>query len=116
MPLILPGNVATATAPTAFSVDNSCRFDRGSSAYMYRTPTGAGNRRTFTFSAWIKRGAAANYTSEVTICSQSQSGHDGNYGIALWFNSGGSFMSAYNWQTSTDMLLYSNAEFRDPTA
>ena len=56
MPLILPGNVASATASTTYDVANSCRFDDGDSAYMHKTPGGAGNRRTFTFSAWIKRG------------------------------------------------------------
>tara|TARA_A200000113_G_scaffold157014_2_gene141614 strand:+ start:153 stop:3029 length:2877 start_codon:yes stop_codon:yes gene_type:complete len=34
----------------------SLRFDSGSSAYLYRTPSSAGNRRTFTWSAWLKRG------------------------------------------------------------
>ena len=55
MPLILPGNVATATAATSFSVDNSCRFD-GSTSFMEKdqgTPT---DRDKFTMSFWIKRG------------------------------------------------------------
>jgi len=55
MPLILPGNVGSATAATGFNVDNSCMFNDGDSAYMHKTPSSAGNRRTFTFSAWIKR-------------------------------------------------------------
>ena len=33
----------------------SLRFEDGDSSYLYRTPSSAGNRRTFTFSAWIKR-------------------------------------------------------------
>ena len=55
MPLILPGNVATATASTAYDVANSCRFDAGSSAKMtqtFGTPTTANK---FTLSFWIKR-------------------------------------------------------------
>jgi len=56
MPLILPGNVGSATAATGFNVANSCRFNDDDSAYMHKTPGGAGNRRTFTFSAWVKRG------------------------------------------------------------
>ena len=39
---------------TGFSVANSCRLD-GSSAYMHKTPGGAGNLRTFTISFWVKR-------------------------------------------------------------
>ena len=52
MPLILPGNVASATAG-AYEVANSCRFNDGDSAYMIKAGA-AGNRRTFTFSTWIK--------------------------------------------------------------
>ena len=54
MPLILPGNVATATASTTFDVDNSCRFDRGSSASMHITFSGAGDRQKFTFLFGLK--------------------------------------------------------------
>jgi hypothetical protein len=35
---------------------NSLRFRRSASAYLSRTPPTAGNRKTWTFSAWIKRG------------------------------------------------------------
>ncbi len=34
----------------------SLRFDDGSSAYLTRTPSGAGNQKTWTFSTWLKRG------------------------------------------------------------
>jgi len=55
MPLILPGNVASATA-AAYSVANSCRFNNDDSAYMHRTPAGGGtSNTTFTWSIWIKR-------------------------------------------------------------
>ena len=36
------------------SIDNSCRFN-GSSDYLNRTPSSAGNLRTMTFSFWMKR-------------------------------------------------------------
>ena len=32
----------------------SLRFDDGSSAYLTRTPSGAGNQKTWTWSAWVK--------------------------------------------------------------
>ena len=38
-----------------YEIANSLRFEDGSSAYLKRTPS-AGNRKTWTFSAWIKRG------------------------------------------------------------
>jgi len=55
MPLILPGNVASALGG-AYEVDNSCRFDDGSSACMRQTFSGtatAANKLTLSF--WIKR-------------------------------------------------------------
>ena len=53
MPLILPGNVGSATATTGYNVANSLRFNSGSSDYL-NFSQGNGNRRTFTFSCWVK--------------------------------------------------------------
>ena len=56
MPLILPGNVGSATAATGYDVANSLRFNDDSTDYLSRTPGSDGNRKTWTFSTWIKRG------------------------------------------------------------
>ena len=40
----------------ATSIDNSLRFNDDDSAYLSRTPTAAGNRKTWTLSSWVKRG------------------------------------------------------------
>jgi len=37
MPLILPGNVGSATAATGFNVANSLRLDSASTAYLSKT-------------------------------------------------------------------------------
>ena len=50
----LIGGANSAAADAAYSVANSCRFNDGDSAYMHKTPGGAGNRRTFTISVWFK--------------------------------------------------------------
>jgi hypothetical protein len=55
MPLILPGNVGSATAATGFNVDNSCKFDYASSDHVHKTPGSAGSGTKFVFSTWIKR-------------------------------------------------------------
>jgi len=52
MTIIVPANTLAAGG---FDVDNSVRFNDGDSAYMHKTAA-AGNRRTFTFSTWFKRG------------------------------------------------------------
>ena len=64
MPLIIPPS--QTLADTGFSIDNSCRFDDTSDPHLLRTPGGAGNRRTWTFSVWVKRsqlglGGASSY-------------------------------------------------------
>ena len=59
MPLILPGNVASATAATTYDVVNSCRFNDPDTAYMSKTQSG-GNRRTYTISFWFKKGLLSN--------------------------------------------------------
>ena len=60
MPLILPGNVATATAATSFSVDNSCRFD-GSTSCMEKTQGTPSDSDKFTMSFWIKKSSNGAY-------------------------------------------------------
>jgi len=58
MPLILPGNVGSATAATGFNVANSCRFD-GSSSYLQKTYA-SGQNKTFSISTWIKRSSVGD--------------------------------------------------------
>ena len=48
------------------TIDNSCIFNKGDSAQLERTPSSNGNRRTFTVSAWVKRGVLG---TEQHICS-----------------------------------------------
>jgi len=53
LPTIATGNVASAIGG-GYAVDNSCRFDDGSSDKLSKTQS-TGNQRTYTFSFWIKR-------------------------------------------------------------
>ena len=52
MSIIIPANSAVGGG---FDVDNSLRFNSGSSDYLNRTPGGAGNRQTWTLNIWVKR-------------------------------------------------------------
>jgi len=63
MPLILPGNVASATASTTYDVANSCMFD-GSSAYLRKTFSGTStDSNKCTMSFWCKKATnGANLT------------------------------------------------------
>ena len=48
--------VTGGTQATGYEISNSLRFNDDDSAYLSRTPSSAGNRKTWTFSVWIKRG------------------------------------------------------------
>ena len=54
MPLILPGNVASATAATTYEIANSCRFDAASSSKMSKAVSTSGSNTKFTISFWMK--------------------------------------------------------------
>jgi len=47
----------------SYTIDQSLRFNDNDSAYLSRTPSSAGNRRTFTLSCWVKRGNLGINTS-----------------------------------------------------
>jgi len=47
---------ANSAADTGYNVANSCRFNFGDDPHMYKTPGSDGDRKTWTFSIWCKRG------------------------------------------------------------
>jgi len=61
MPLILP---ARTLDTGGYEIDNSLRFNDDDSAYLGRTPSSASNRRTWTWSGWVKisTGTAHDHT------------------------------------------------------
>jgi len=44
-----------------YTVNNSVRFNNDDSAYLYRTPSSAGNRKTWTYSCWVKRASSGDH-------------------------------------------------------
>ena len=53
---MIPGSNSgfISAAAEAYLIEQSLLFD--GTAYLNRTPSSAGNRKTWTFSCWIKRG------------------------------------------------------------
>ena len=47
--------MGAAGQASGYEIDQSIRFNDGDSAYLTRTPGSAGNQRTWTWSAWLKR-------------------------------------------------------------
>ena len=92
---------------TGYDVANSCAFDSTRSEKMTRTPSGAGNRRTFTISFWAKRGTL-NTKDYVFEAGNSDSNTDR---FTLRFGTGNTFdiQSQSTWLVTTRI-------FRDNSA
>jgi hypothetical protein len=93
---------------TPQSIDNSCRFNDGSTDYLNRTPSGAGNRRTFTISAWVKRGQV---TTNSFLFSAWTADNDAGH-----FSFGFESAERLTVDTYSTNLLTTTRVFRDPTA
>jgi len=102
---------ANSAADTGYDIDNSLRFNDDDTAYLSFTPAGAGNRNTWTWSGWAKRG---NLTGSDQIFFDSR-GADNNYRTELGFN-GEAFrlMDAGSGGTGTN--IKTNAVCRDVSA
>ena len=81
------------TAFYDYQIEQSCRFSYDESTHMTRTPSSTGNRRTFTFSTWIKRSNQDD--NDAFFGTYSGSGE-----FAIKFNGGSSHLDklgAYNY-------------------
>ena len=53
---VIPAIIGATNATSAgYEIERSLRFNSADSAYLNRTPSSAGNRRTWTWSGWVKR-------------------------------------------------------------
>ena len=96
-----------AISSGGYKISNSLRFQSASSTYMSRTPASNGNRTTFTWSAWVKRGAlSSNYSSLLSA------GAGAGAGDNIYFNA--SDQLAF-WVAGSTILVTTQV-FRDPSA
>ena len=107
MPLILPGNVGSATAATGFNVANSCRFN-GSDSVM-SVDTGSASTNKVTISAWVKKSAIA--TDQWVVTSYRDNNNRAKFGFG-----GGDALSYFMTEGGTDTEWNTTALFRDPSA
>ena len=95
----------------AFTLDQSLRFNNAADAYLSRTPASAGNRRTWTFSAWLKIGTPNTWTS---IFSAGANGSNMTR-IRIDDNGGRIFFDS-EVSGSTQQRFYTSAFYRDTSA
>jgi hypothetical protein len=89
---------------TGYDIDNSCKFEADNSEYLSRTPSSAGNRRTWTFSGWVKRTEIGSGGNTILSAGDTYIQFDGN---ALQIN----FRAA-----SENFFIITNRLFRDTSA
>ena len=80
MPLILGTN---SIKDTGYDVANSVRFNEPSNEGLSKTPSSAGNRRTFTFSFWVKRCKITDQTGDVQQIFESRVNNNDNCGLTF---------------------------------
>jgi hypothetical protein len=64
---ILGNDLLLGSGDEGYNLTRSLRFRRSASAYLTRTPAGAGNRKTFTWSGWVKRGVIGGSLSQTLL-------------------------------------------------
>ena len=101
---------AGAADAAAFQIDRSLRFNSADSAYLNRTPSSAGNRRTFTWSGWVKRTAMG---ADKFIFSAGSDPSNMHY---LRFKSNDTLEATENKGNSVQSSLVTSAVYRDPSA
>jgi hypothetical protein len=93
-----------------YTIDQSIRFNSADSAYLYRTPSVAGNRKTFTQSLWFKRGKiSTNQFVGLTVSGSA------SYGLFL---DSSNILNVYIYFTGSvwQGQLITSQVFRDPSS
>ena len=91
-----------------YEISRSVRLRSSASAYFNRTPAVAGNRKTWTWSGWVKRGALGS----AQILMSSDVGTSNTTWIEFGFDAADTFtITAYATDSNT-----TSAVFRDPSA
>ena len=88
-----------------YTIDRSLRFNSADSAYLGRTPSSASNRRTFTFSTWVKRHKLGTDQKLFGVNSA---------WFTFYFTSSDNLRVYY--ENSGSQYFTTNAVFRDPSA
>ena len=110
--MIVPGSanalLLAQGASTGYNLTNSLRFRSSASAYMNRTPSSATNRKTWTWSAWIKRGSLGVLQ---TLFSAYNADSDSGYTEIRLLSTDTLVFSGFttNWRITTQV-------FRDPAS
>jgi len=97
--------------PEGYQISRSIRLRSSANATFTRTPSVDGNRKKWTWSAWVKRGSLGSSGYLMSCTSQS-----GNDGIAALYFSGDQLQTYYDTNTTNPSGAVGPAVYRDPSA
>jgi hypothetical protein len=110
---MIPGSLASTTIRKTrggYTIDQSIRFDKTTSSHLSKTYGSAGNRRTWTFSTWFKRG-------KIDGTRQSLFAATGQAYLQIGPDAASREMiTILNEGSGTDLNWYTTAVYRDPSA
>ena len=106
---IIPAGISGETPQ--YQISRSLRFNSADSAYLSRTPSVAGNRTTWTWSAWIKISALTTSYGRQWIFTQGI--NNSSFTEFDIFDGGGILFQHYTQATGTVVVIYSADRFRD---
>ncbi len=103
--------LGASAAGEAYEISRSLKFDSGDSSYLTRTPGSDGNRKTWTFSCWMKR-------TTVGVLQTFFGAGSNNPDTIIKFNSSDQFEISryYNIEGGYVNQVTSKAQYRDPSA
>jgi len=103
-------SASKTAAPSGYNIQRSVRLRSSASAYFNRTPAGAGNRTTWTWSAWVKRGKIDSGATQYFLLSNNSASNDTG-STFMYFFQDGLRITGFNtsWRQTTQL-------FRDPSA
>ena len=109
MSIIGSNILAGASGNQGYNINNSLRFRSSASAYLSRTPAGAGNTQKWTWSAWIKLGKLSTIGGLFGALSGTDRMYISYASTAKW--------QIYGTNAGTDYVeAYSTGLYRDPSA
>jgi hypothetical protein len=98
--MILPVGFGSSTSGGGgYQIERSLRFNSADTAYLTRTPASSGNRKTWTWSGWVKRSKlGTNYTNLFGV---SNSGSNAGFNVLTFGSNGVADTLGFQQWTST---------------
>jgi hypothetical protein len=110
---IIQGTSKSSAAAAGYSIEQSIRFNDDDSAYLSRTPGSAGNRKTWTFSSWVKRANLFNGSVPQIIFSAA---NGSTLDFIMQFGQSDDTLRISDYSSGSASNLITTQLFRDPSA